>query len=141
MSGHTPWAELKHKIDQPWYRFGWWSFSVLYRRTMNRRPRPIFRARMMRQRAKRGWSDEDVWGFHFYLAQVIAGGIGYMRDIQHGHPGSLTPEAWSRVLLDIETGMEAALLYEKQGHWEDDGQAAFYFALTQLRTWWFDLWD
>lgn len=141
MSGHTPWKEIERKVSKPWYRFGWESFSVLYRRTMSRRPRPIFRSRMMWQRSQRGWSNEDAWSFHFYLANVISGGVKHLREIQHGHPSELTSEAWTQVLLDIELGMQAALKREEQGYWDEGGNIAFYFGMSQMKTWWFHLWD
>lgn len=65
-----------------------------------RRARPLRRARWAVQRARRGYSDRDVWGFDTYLAGVISGGV---RQLAHGHsyPMDMTPEEWVDILTRI----------------------------------------
>lgn len=38
------------------------------------------------QRAKRGWSDSDAWGFNDYLAKVIIEGCKWLKENKHGCP-------------------------------------------------------
>ncbi len=39
------------------------------------------------QRAKRGWSNRDTWCFHYFLSEVIIGGLKHLKKIKHGIPG------------------------------------------------------
>lgn len=55
------------------------------------------------QRVKYGYSDEDVWGFDYYLTDIILGGIKILRTNLHGHPCTLNScEEWEIVLIKIE---------------------------------------
>jgi len=66
------------------------------------------------QRGRRGWADEDTWGLSNYLAEVIAGSVGYLRkrgigfqcvhDLNYDQH-DCTPEGWENVLQRIEFGM------------------------------------
>lgn len=38
------------------------------------------------QRAYRGWSDEDCWGFSSYISDVIIGGLKWLKENKHGYP-------------------------------------------------------
>jgi len=38
------------------------------------------------QRAKRGWSNRDTWGFSWFLSEVIIGGLEYLKKTKHGIP-------------------------------------------------------
>lgn len=38
------------------------------------------------QRAYRGWCDEDVWGFDWYLSKVIIEGLKRLKVTKHGTP-------------------------------------------------------
>jgi hypothetical protein len=38
------------------------------------------------QRGIRGWSDRDVWGFDYYLSDVILGGLKKLKKDKHGCP-------------------------------------------------------
>ena len=49
------------------------------------RPRPLRRLTAFIQRGRRGWAVEDTWSFSQYLAKVIAGGVEYLRDHNHGY--------------------------------------------------------
>lgn len=39
------------------------------------------------QRGVRGWSNRDVWGFDYYLSDVIIGGLKKLKEDKHGCPG------------------------------------------------------
>jgi enamine deaminase RidA (YjgF/YER057c/UK114 family) len=105
---------------------GFFNFSWHFRRLIKY---PI-------QRARRGWSDRDAWGFDNYLAEVIAGGTTYIAKSAHGYPPQLneiyakdmwaktTPEAdnaafkeWVAILKDISARFEA---YNKDSIWLDN---------------------
>lgn len=61
------------------------------------------------ERASKGWSVEDTYDFDAYLAGVIVGGVGALRDSLHGYPGELdgAPDpmaAWDSILELIQRG-------------------------------------
>lgn len=56
------------------------------------------------QRGKRGYSDNDVWNFYSYLANVISEGTEQLRKEAHGHPIGLTPKKWDKILKQISEG-------------------------------------
>ena len=41
------------------------------------------------QRAQRGWSHRDTWGFHDTIANIIIGGIKHLKKTKHGIPMSV----------------------------------------------------
>lgn len=62
-------------MDLGWRYWIWWP--------MWKRVRPAF---WFFQRARRGWSDRDLWSFDQYLAEVFAGGFRRLADQSHGYP-------------------------------------------------------
>ena len=55
---------------------------------MYRKPRPLQRLTTFIQRGRRGWAVEDTWNFDHYLAKVIAEGVEYLREHNHGYQTS-----------------------------------------------------
>lgn len=53
------------------------------------------------QRGKRGWANRDTWNFDYFLADVIVGGVKYLKKTQHGHPSALTQKQWDKILNEI----------------------------------------
>ena len=69
------------------------------------------------QRAKRGYSYRDCWSLDSYLAEVIVGGIGVLREKSHGHPGDLgSMEEWDAILAQIEEGFR--LIADPDWEWK-----------------------
>jgi hypothetical protein len=74
--------ELPGIIDRLWWRLrqGWqyeWG------------PRPLWRMlKRFVQRGARGWADEDVWSFDYYLTDVIVGGLHHIMQTSHGVPAA-----------------------------------------------------
>ena len=69
------------------------------------------------QRGNRGYSDADLWGFHYYLSDIISKGCHRLADIAIGYPGygeANTLEKWEAILREIAEGFDASL------NWEDD---------------------
>ena len=131
-------------VSRPWYRFGWNSPVVLFKRLLNGHPvfiHPLHTARMKWQRARRGWSDEDTWGFNYHLAHVIGGGVRHMRSIAHGHPAEITFEEWKAILDEIAEGMDAALVMLDEYAWPEGGEEKFNLAMDHLKKWFAALWD
>jgi len=61
-----------------------------------------------RQRAKRGFSTYDWWGFDSYLTFVIIGGLKKFKKDGMGYPGSLlSMDGWLEILDDMIDGFEA----------------------------------
>ena len=57
------------------------------------------------QRARRGYSYRDCWSLDSYLAEVIVGGIGVLREKSPGYPGNLqSMEEWDAILAQIQKG-------------------------------------
>lgn len=123
-----------------WYQFGFRSLSVLYTRT---RKRPIFRARMMWQRAHRGFSDEDCWGLNNHLARVTVGGIKNLREWANGYPAELgSNEAWDAILAQIQEGFEVWLEHDGWfGTNDQEAEKKFKEAIALYGHWFGALWD
>lgn len=68
------------------------------------------------QKYKRGFSDEDVWDFDSYLAEIIIAGLKRLKEINHGCPGDLWDEKakndechrWNEILEEMIQGFEAS---------------------------------
>ena len=75
------------------------------------------------QRGKRGYSDRDIWGFHYYLSELIHNGMKELKKQVHGVPGGLAekfkdkndPDSidiamkeWERILDEIAWTFESA---------------------------------
>lgn len=89
------------------YRWRAWRrwLPMWLRRTVYARP-----VHMFIQRGRRGWSDEDLWGFDHYLAKVIATGFEALADRTHGWPqGDDFPEFedFQRFLRQIAADLDA----------------------------------
>lgn len=50
------------------------------------------------QRGYRGWADEDIWGFDYYLSNIILGGLKRLKETKQGYPCDLTKKEWSKIL-------------------------------------------
>lgn len=74
------------------------------------------------QRGKRGYSDNDIWGFYDYLAEIISKGANELERQVHGVPGELAEKfkdkddpngidnaivEWKRILREIAWTFEA----------------------------------
>ncbi len=72
------------KLEEVW----WWTKSILWYKILEH-PED-FRAWLIHkfQRAKRGWSNEDTWYFHYFLSTVIIGGLKYLKKTKCGVPGA-----------------------------------------------------
>jgi hypothetical protein len=105
------WREFRHKLREP--RYGW-------------------------QRARRGYSEQDVWGLFWHLSRVIAGSTRELRDTGHGHPNGTTPEEWDEILTAIADGFEAATKDHDMTEADHEAlrKAQLLFAKHYL-----DLWD
>lgn len=99
---------------------------------LRRRPRYAW------QRVRRGYSEEDTWGFHYHLAPLIAGGVRRLRERQLGHPSNITAEEWDSILDQIIEGFEAGL-----DPWEmtDVEVAKFKRGGELFIEYFFNLWD
>jgi hypothetical protein len=60
------------------------------------------------QRARRGYSERDTYGFDHYLSRVISEGVGRLRHRAIGHPDELTMDEWDAVLAEIQVGFACA---------------------------------
>lgn len=71
--------------------------------------RPIWRVRMLLERASKGVCVEDTWSFDQYLARVIAQGTRHIAKYTHGYPAypeDMTFEQWKDILNEIADSFE-----------------------------------
>lgn len=81
------------------------------------------------QRAKRGYSDQDLWNFDRYIADMFATAIPQLKKIQHGHPEYTSQEDWYRILDEMSYGFEQyGVEYE---HDRDDKEMAAWEAALE----------
>lgn len=96
-----------------------------------------------KQRAKRGWCDEDAWNAFSHLSRVGEGMVGRLRVGGARHPGDLTDVEWSTILCDIEVGFRA--LGRMVDEWDDAAlaelDARWRKACVLLAEWGPHLWD
>lgn len=50
------------------------------------------------QRIKYGWCDRDTWNMDVWFLNVIVPMLKYLRDNQHGFPGTMTVDEWNKIL-------------------------------------------
>ena len=55
----------------------------------------------MRQRAKRGFCDLDVWGFMDYHAELMSAMMAYLASHNMSHPAEVSDEEWKEILTTI----------------------------------------
>lgn len=115
--------------------------TIAFRRWYEIRYRPFFRTRMMWQRARHGFSDEDAWSLDHHLAHVIVGGVKKLRVWAHGYPSELTPEAWDSILAQIEEGFQVWLDEDGWFHDKPEAEVKFKEAMHLFSYWFRALWD
>lgn len=59
------------------------------------------REKYIRQRARWGFSEYDVWDMDAYLADLLRDMFAYWAKHQHSHPYELTAEEWQQTLINI----------------------------------------
>lgn len=91
------------------------------------------------ERAHKGYSREDAWGLHAYLARVIAGGVREIHKEGHGNPVSLDYEEWQGMLLEIAEGFE--LLTADELPRSNVEKAKIARAKALFAEWFEHLWD
>jgi len=69
----------------------------------------ITEAKSMKQRAKRGYSDVDMWNLDEYIAKIVKECCFILAEECHGHPNHLTEKKWKQILLDISFGFGSYL--------------------------------
>ncbi len=70
------------KLEEAW----WWICRALWYNLMEHPEDLRYWLIHKYQRAKRGWSTRDTWGYHHFLATVIIGGLEHLKKTKHGVP-------------------------------------------------------
>jgi len=141
-------AEVMAWASKRWYRYGWSSPGVLYGRLRSAHPWR-FRFRMARQRAFRGYSDEQCWNLSHALATLTVTGVQRMREWKHGYPGEFSDEygdgggwnKWDGILKRIEEGFQAYLDEDGWFHDKPEAEAKFKDGMALYAEWFGALWD
>lgn len=111
--------------------------------------------RLVVQRARRGWADEDTWSFDHYLSSVIAGGVRRLQKDSHGHPAGLCdcedpwgmheecngPEKWDAILDEMAAGFEAHERDFATGEFTHEDEKKLERSLDLLHLYYRALWD
>jgi hypothetical protein len=134
--------------SKPWYRYGRRSPGILIARTRNKY-QWVFRLRMARQRATRGYGDDDLWNLNHTLAKLTVEGCRAMRKWQHGYPAEFSDEygegggweRWDDILRRIEEGFQAFL--DTDGFFinKPEQEAKFKDGMKLYSHWFGALWD
>lgn len=107
----------------------------------------------MWQRAIRGWSERDAWGWCTHHAEVTVQVLKYLRKHKHGYPIGLTPAKWTNRLDLMIDGFQAFMdeendvtSYKKLSRQEWHKlrmrrHRKLMYALTLFRTHYYSLWD
>lgn len=106
----------------------WYFFSRLYYRIGVLKDDVILGTKSFFQRGKRGWSNSDTWGFCYYLAKTISGGIQHLKKNLNGYPCELTEGQWIDILNKISNTFDVAK--------KIDGSDLYYFKNKRQRNKW-----
>ncbi len=123
------------------------------------------------QRITRGWADCDTWSIDWWMSDIAADSIEYLKKVKHGIPCNLTEEEWDKILseiidgfrayhrsdnipeefvkeLDTSTGIFADLGFKDRKYdwdaikkYQESEYAKFKHALDLLKDWYPSLWD
>jgi hypothetical protein len=104
----------------------------------------INKIRWFIQRGCRGYSDNDVWNFNFYLTNVLIGGITQLKTKSHGFPAQLTAEKWDEILGQIVNHLQASIDADENAATLKElkaGDAELQKGLKLICKWYGNLWD
>lgn len=57
--------------------------------------------RFIKQRAKRGYADEDAWDIHCWFLETIVPMLKQLKQEKHGYPCDMTEEEWDKELDEM----------------------------------------
>lgn len=92
-------AALERIENAPKWKHAYWAVRRMFYPS-NLRYQLYNKPKWAWQRVRRGWSDYDAYSLDYYLAGVIAGALGNIRD-GHSYPTDMTSEEWEAYLDDI----------------------------------------
>jgi hypothetical protein len=107
--------DLNKLIHHKWH---WWEYPDIWCRRswafLEDIPRMI---RWFWQRGRRGYSDRDVWEFHYHISDVVYHGLLQLKKYKHGYPATPEPDTdkwdynekrWDDILDKMVAGWELA---------------------------------
>lgn len=149
--GYVTLEDLMAEMDERsrWY---WLRPSILLYRAKGAFFRYGRVPRWWYQRIKRGYSDEDLWGWDCHNALVNAAALRQLADIAHGWPGEpMTFEEWQEILRKMARGFEAHVEMVSSGvgdeGWEEYAKRQealrqeFKEGMALYAEWYGALWD
>lgn len=90
------------------------------------------------QRATRGFDDSETWCLSTTTAEFLLPRLRRFKEVNNGHPHSLTEEEWDGILDEMIWSLEALIADEK---WEDfELWIRVNAGLALIGKWWRDLW-
>ena len=84
-------------------------------------------------------TDQLVWNLDTTLAQILAQGIGRLREMDHGHPAGLAHEDWLGILREMAAGFQQYA--DADLNCSDADYDKLNRSLDLLREWFPHLWD
>lgn len=125
-------AEISERVTPP---------SLLVRaarwlQTEPGRTTPVHTARMFIQRGRRGFSDDDLWGFNGYMAKMLSDALRKLAANHVGFPLGSTDEEWKATLLTIADGFANYATSLREGNYAPVRDTLALFA-SQFE----NLWD
>ena len=83
------------------------------------------------QRAKRGFSDRDVWSIDYYLNSILPKMLRQLKETTHGYPGSVQGfKTWQNLLERMALGFEASDRITDAKNWVMNDDNEFYVENT-----------
>lgn len=84
-------------------------------------------------------TDKLVWNLDNTFAQILAQGVRRLREMDHGHPVTTTPEGWHAILDEMADGFQRYADADACG--VDADYELLNRSLDLLREWFPHLWD
>ena len=101
------------------------------------------------ERGRKGYCQEDLWGFDYWLSELIANGLKAFKKNCHGYPSDgISWEEWMKTLDEmIECFEEQRRTYDnildpsKSKEHRRARKEKLHRGLELLERYWWDLWD
>ncbi len=146
--------DLEAYINEKMAERRWWERCwdfLAYRAWRNHNPKEYYRrVKHFIQRGRRGYSDEDVWGLHYHLSEVLYRSLTDLRNNIHSYPLDFqSSDEWKAVLDEMIEGFYLDVLDDEWQIEDIDERMKEYKrrerklqrSLTLLKKYYGDLWD
>jgi len=88
---------------------GWYNYAFYFLHPHQYIEHLWLEAKWFLQRGTRGYSDRDVWGWYYHMAEVNAAALRHLASKKMGHPIGMTLKGWRTRLLKMADGFQTIL--------------------------------